>query len=126
MTTTWRPRNNNLLCTTAYRPDPPGETPYPQERRRDPQDDETPVQATEATATTNLESVTEHEHLPCMEVDHGSCEETPDDEYEGAEQIPVEEIRVQVALRPRDHDLEVIPTMLDEENFHGNGLAGGE
>ena len=31
-----------------------------------------------------------------------------------------------VAPRPRDHDLEVIPTMLDEENFHGNDLAGGE
>ena len=114
--------------TTTYRPDPPEETPYPQERRRDPRDDETPAKATEATASTNPELLTdEHEHLPHMEVDQSNYEESPDDDHhEEAEQVPVEEAEEQVAPRPRDHDLEVIPTMLDEENFHGNDLAGGE
>ena len=64
MTTTRRPRDNNRQLLRTYRPVPPEETLYSQERRHDPRDDETPVQATEATATTYPESVTdEHEHL---------------------------------------------------------------
>ena len=113
--------------TTTYRPDPPEETPCPQEGRRDPRDDETPFQATEATPSTNPELVTdEQEHIPYMGVDQGNYEESPDDgHHEEAEQVPVEEAEEQIAPRPRDHDLGVIPTMLDEESFHGNDLAAG-
>ena len=49
-----------------------------------------------------------------------------EDVPEDAEQVPVEEVGEQITPRPRELEREEFPTMLDEENFHGADLAGGE
>ena len=110
-----------------YRPPAPEDTPYPQERHHVPQDDdETPVQATEATASTRQEYTIEQDDTPYTNIEHDNddvnmYEHVPDD----AEQVPVEEVHEQVTPRP-PREQEEIPTMLDEEHFHGSDLAGGE
>ena len=109
-----------------HRSTTPEETPYPQERRHDPRDDETPVAATEATASNRQEyNIGNQDDTPYMDIDNDN-DDVQEDVPEDAEQVPVEEIGEQITPRPRELEREEVPTMLDEENFHGADLAGGE
>ena len=108
---------------------PPEETPYPQERRHDPRDDETPVAATEATASNRRQQEYNHEgqdDTPYMDINNDDDDMHEDVPEDAAEQVPVEEVGEQITPRPRELEREEVPTMLDEEAFHGADLAGGE
>ena len=129
--------NNDYQETPQTRPaalrrpeyqSPPEETPYPQERRHDPREDETPVTATEATASQHEHYPEDQDDTPYMDMDvDDNVEDVPEEVPEDvADQVPVEEVGEQITPRPHDHEQEEVPTMLDEVAFHGADLAGGE
>ena len=107
---------------------PPEETPYPQERRHDPREEETPVTATEATASRHEHYSEDQDDTPYMDMDvDDHVENVPEEVSEDvADQVPVEEVGEQITPRPHDPEQEEVPTMLDEVAFHGADLAGGE
>ena len=86
-TTTRRPRSNSdlrLYVLSMYR-SPPEETPYPQEKRHDLREDETPVTATEATASRHEHYSEDPDDTPYMDMDvNNNVEDVSEDVSEDA------------------------------------------